>query len=79
MLLCMRTTISIDDELFRTFKARAAERGTTLSAEIEEALRVDLARRTAAPMQSFELITNPTHARPGVDLDSNAALDDLGI
>jgi plasmid stability protein len=35
----VRTTIELDDEVFRAFKRRAAERGMSLAHEIEEALR----------------------------------------
>ena len=33
----MRTTIRLDDEVFRAYKQRAADRGTTLAQEIEDA------------------------------------------
>lgn len=35
----MKTTLNIDDELLRRAKRRAADRGTTLTALVEEGLR----------------------------------------
>ena len=52
MLLCVRTTIKLDDELFRAYKQRAAARGTTFAQEVEEALRADLHSRSAAASRS---------------------------
>ncbi len=45
MLLCMRTTIRIDDRLFAELKKLAAVEGRTLAAVIEDALREALSRR----------------------------------
>lgn len=39
MLLCMRTTLNLDDELVREAKILAIRRHTTLTALIEQALR----------------------------------------
>lgn len=75
----MRTTVTIDDQLLRAAKRRAAESGKSLNAVVEDALRTALAPRPAA--------TNP-EARPlpvfrggallpGVDLDDSVALQDL--
>jgi plasmid stability protein len=79
MLLCMRTTITLDDGVFRAYKQRAAERGTSLAREIEEALRAELAATVlATEAQPYEVPT--FHGRapvPGVDLNSNSALADL--
>ena len=38
----MRTTLSLDDDLYRTTKAVAALRGVTVTSVIEEALRQSL-------------------------------------
>lgn len=76
MLWCMRTTVRLDDALLKAAKRRAIERGMTLTAVIEEALRQALApprRRAARP----ELPTYRGRGlQPGVDLDDNAALLD---
>ncbi len=75
----MRTTIQLDDEVFRAFKRRAAEHGTSLADEIEQALRADLL--TCAEATSAEPYVLPTIRGvapvPGVDLNSNAALADI--
>jgi hypothetical protein len=78
-LVCVRTTIQLDDEVFRAFKKLAAERGTSLAHEIEEALRSELtARAEAAQFERYQVPTFRGEAPvPGVDLNSNAALTDI--
>src|SRR5262245_8853975 len=44
MLVCMRTTVVLDDELVKKAKKRAAELRTTLSEVINQALREAVAR-----------------------------------
>lgn len=78
MLRCMRTTIRLDDDLLRAAKEYAAERGTTMTAVIEDALRELLARRERQDRKPFQLVTfGEGGLRPGVDLDDSAALLDL--
>jgi len=48
MLACMRSTVIIEDELFKKAKRRAAEGGTTLSNLVNQALRESLAKPEAA-------------------------------
>jgi plasmid stability protein len=78
-LLCVRTTIVLDDEVFRAFKQRAAERGTSLTREIEEALRSELAASVeAVNAEPYEVpVFRGTAPVPGVDLNSNAALAEM--
>jgi hypothetical protein len=61
MIIRMRTTLVIEDELFRRTKHRAAERDATLSDVVNDALRTYLAREVsdAAP---FRLVI---YGRPG--------------
>jgi hypothetical protein len=75
----MRTTIRLDDQLLREAKKRAAERGTTLTAVIEDSLRQALARRVPSRRRrKFRLPTfNGGGTLPGVDLDNSAALLDI--
>jgi Arc/MetJ family transcription regulator len=47
MLILMRTTIQLDDELFRRAKAAAAAAGITLSHLIEDSLRENLRRASS--------------------------------
>ncbi len=79
MLLCMRTTIQIDDQLLKEAKKLAAETGRTLTAVIEEALRMALARtRDTRTRRKVRLTTcGGKGLQPGVDLDDSAALLDL--
>jgi plasmid stability protein len=69
----------LDDEVFRAFKQRAAERGTSLAREIEEALRSELAvSAEALKAEPYEVPTfRGTAVVPGVDLNSNAALAEI--
>ncbi|MGH8895654.1 MAG: ribbon-helix-helix domain-containing protein [Egibacteraceae bacterium] len=75
----MRTTITIDDELYRTVKQRAAQSGRTVGEIIEDAVRraLDERPRTGneplAPLPTY----GGTGVLPGVDLTNNAALRDL--
>ncbi|HET8640672.1 MAG TPA: ribbon-helix-helix domain-containing protein [Pseudonocardiaceae bacterium] len=71
----MRTTIRIDDELYREVKARAARSGRTVAAVLEDAVRRGLnppeqrsgGRYVVRPMGTGGL-------QPGVDLASNASV-----
>ncbi len=75
----MRTTVVLSDEIFRAYKRRAAERGTSMAHEIEEALRSELeAGAAAAEDEPYGVPTFRGIAPvPGVDLNSNAALEDI--
>ena len=57
MLLCMRTTIDIADELMRTAKKRAADENSTLRTVVENALRQYLAG--PQPHKPFKLRLKP--------------------
>jgi hypothetical protein len=73
----VRTTIRIDDDLYRRAKARAAESGRTVAELIEDAVRVALQPRDRATEPLREL---PVHGGsgvlPGVDLSDSGALRD---
>lgn len=72
----MRTTVSIDDDLLRQAKVRAAEEGRTLSDIVNESLRERFVRRAA--VEPWKPVTfRGNGVRPGVDLTNNAALLDL--
>jgi metal-responsive CopG/Arc/MetJ family transcriptional regulator len=74
----MRTTVRLDDGLMEEVKRYAAERRTTLTAVIDEALRETLARRK--PMRKTKPIQLTTvrgrGLMPGIDLDDTASLLD---
>lgn len=56
MLTSMRTTLVLDDALVRRAKARAIERGSTLSEVVNDALREALREPRAEPAP-FMLVT----------------------
>lgn len=74
----MRTTLRLDDALLADAKRYALERGTTLTAVFEEALREKLARTTPRKKTRIRLSTfSGRGVQPGVDLHDSAALLDL--
>jgi hypothetical protein len=74
----MRTTIRLDDQLLVAVKKLAAEKGTTMTAIIDDALRQALARRKASKRRSRVRLTTfgGRGLQPGVDLDDTASLID---
>ena len=78
MLLCMRTTVDINDVLLQAAKSRAARDRRSLKAVIEQALREFLSQggragATGPPIPVFR----GQGVQPGVDLTDSAALEDL--
>ena len=71
MIVCMRTTISLDDRIFEAVKRRAAAEGRSVSAFIAGVLD-DAIKRDHAPSEErpFRLITaGGGGPYPQVDLD----------
>ncbi len=78
MLLCMRTTLNIDDELMRQIKQRAIDTGKPITRVIEDALRQSLAERpSSAKNYRFDWRPVSGKLRPGVDLADRDALLEL--
>ncbi len=79
MVLWMKTTIQLDDQLLSEAKQYAAQTGRTLKAVIEDALRESLARtKVPQPQASVALKTfKGRGVQPGVDLDDTSSLLDL--
>jgi hypothetical protein len=79
MLLCMRTTIRLDEDLLTTAKQIAAETNRTLTAVIEDALRQHLAQQQGlAGREPVRLkVVDGKGTLAGVDLDDTASLLDL--
>lgn len=74
----MRTTIRIDDELYRRVKADAARSGRTVGQLIEDAVRAALDRRVDVAEVVPDLpVYGGSGVLGGVDLSSGAALRDL--
>ena len=55
-IICMRTTLVLDENWFRQAKRRAAERNVTVSDIVNEALRESF-RRPAQAVPPFSMIT----------------------
>ena len=79
MLLCMRTTLDLDSQLYRQAKLFAAEHQLTLTAVMEEGLRALLQQKQALKTpKPFKLVVfKGGGPAPGVDLSDNSALADL--
>jgi hypothetical protein len=81
MFTWMRTTLDLDDDLLIEAKRLAAERRTTLTAVLEDALRI-VVRRAGEPKRRRRS-TLPTFGvpgegfMPGVDISDNVALLDV--
>ena len=73
----MRTTVTISDDVLRRARQRAASKGVTVSAVIEQALLESLAEQGRAPSPSIVVFRDGDGAVDGVDLTSNAALQEL--
>ncbi len=67
MLLPMKTTIDINDELYQAAKKKVDEDGRTFSALVEAALRVYL--RDSLPFE-LKWVTRSGKPRPGIDFTS---------
>lgn len=80
-LIAMRTTLILDDALLREAKKRAAERGTTVSQVVNEALRAALyaqrPRRRPVQLVTFGPTTRPTHHEPSA-FKLGLEADDVG-
>lgn len=79
MLVWMRTTLVIQDDVFRRAKQRAAERGLTMSEVVSRALQESLRREETVEGRPFAM---PVFGRAGNaverDLHALAALRDEG-
>lgn len=75
----MRTTIRLPDQLLAKAKQQAAAGGITLNDLVVDALRAALAgkpTRVSEPPRAWPTFRGDG-VQPGIDLDSNAALEDL--
>jgi hypothetical protein len=78
MLICMRTTLDLDDRLVTAVKRLAADTGRTMTDIIEDALRAALrpppARRRQPP---WRWVTVKGRAAPAVDIADRDRLYDV--
>jgi hypothetical protein len=75
-----RTTVRLDDLLLERAKREAARRGETVTALIEQGLRLALAQPKAArsrPKVVLPVSSAAGGVLPGVDLNDTAALIDI--
>ena len=77
MLLCMRTTIDLSDELYRQVKKRATDDGIAMRDVLEAALRGYLSTRRQRKPYRFRWSTEEGKLQPGVDIDDRDSLFDL--
>lgn len=74
----MRTTIRIDDELYRTVKAQAARSGRTVAAVLEDAVRRGLDVSEGKTRTRYVVrALGRGGVRADVDLSSNAAVTEI--
>jgi hypothetical protein len=74
----VRTTIRIEDDLFRRLKERAAKTGRTIGEIVEDALRQSFQRSKTAHAEVPPLpVFGGSGVMPGVDLESNLSLREL--
>ena len=77
MIFHMRTTLVIDDHLFRELKRRAAEENRTLSEVTQEALRRGLIRGKTARRARRARLVSFSMGKPRVDLADRDQLYDV--
>jgi hypothetical protein len=77
MLICVRTTLEINDELFRRAKKRAADEGAPFRSIVEEALRTYLGKKIPGGGYRLRWRTESGTIQPGVRLDDRDALFEL--
>lgn len=75
--MAMKTTLNIDDALFRAAKKAALERGVTFTSLIEGALRAALAPRGKRSKEPFRWIVVSDRDVPAVDVADRRALYDF--
>ena len=76
-MLRVRTTLTIDDEVYRQTKSLAAVTGRSVGSVVEEALRVALSRAQHETAAVRPLPVSAGAPLSGVDLDDSAALLDV--
>ena len=72
----MRTTVSIDDDLYRALKERAARTGRTVGAVLEDAVRDSIARSSDGRKPLRIKAYGRGGVRPGIDLSSNTSIQE---
>lgn len=65
----MRTTVTLDDDLFATLQQLAGERGTAFKEVLNGTLRRGLTAPTAGEKTTWTMPSGNLGLRPGIDLD----------
>ena len=77
----MRTTLVIDDDLYREAKVAAADAHASVSSVVEDALRLLLASRSdrsrGQGIEGMPVNTEMSWVHPGIDIYDGRALRDL--
>jgi hypothetical protein len=76
MLICMRTTLNLNDALMRQAKKAAADAGTSVTAVIEAALRDYLRPKAGprSPQPSLPVSRCRGGLQPGIQLNNTSEL-----
>lgn len=74
MLLCMRTTLDLDDHLLARARDLARRQNRTLTSVVEDGLRTIVSSPTVRPTYTFCPVVVDGGAPPLVDLDDRDAL-----
>ena len=75
----MRTTISLNDDLLKRAKKRAADEGRTLTSLVEEGLVLILSKAKASRRKRIELPVSKATGGvlPGIDLNRSSDLEEV--
>ncbi len=68
MMLPMRTTVTLDEDVAAKLKQAARERGVSFKAVLNDAVRAGL-NGQSPPARPYRMKTFPMGVRPGVNLD----------
>ena len=75
MLVKMRTTLDINDDLLQRAKRRAVDQGAPLRAVVEDALRSYLSQKPQRGKFVWRWKTDSGKLQPGVRLDDHSLFD----
>ena len=73
----MRTTLNIDDDLYRSIKIEAVRRGVSMTSLVEEALRAVLVEKSPPPLRELPVSSRTGGVHPGVNLMDSQQWYDL--
>lgn len=73
----MRTTLNIDDDIYRFVKMEAVRRGVTATSVIEEALRAAMRLSSEDAVPEFPVSPRSGGLRPGINLEDADQLYEL--